>query len=364
MRDWEQNKRQKYLYTIDTKSGLNVGFPSQIHDSIAWRLPSPSGRKVAILKQEAASSDSSSGSKLSQVLEIWDQQSLVKRIKIDEKKHGKIINDPDGFGRPVWNPTEDMILYSAERIAPQSTSFWDGDAGEKERGATNVLGKGKGEEWGEQHVGQAALLDLFLLHVGSAKVERVTNVPGTYESCNSLGGVTLGQAVFHPSGESIAYTGWDAGELGDMPRRLGFLFCRNRPSNVYTSSISELKKWLNEEVDGSADKLIDDSEFVCVTSDQRLSRSPRYATFEGKSTLVLLSNKNGFDSHEGCMGLYRYEESSLSLVEVMPPVGLPRDDGPKVCGMGFPGLFVSQLPYDCGCIENHILASTLWGSIL
>ena len=52
----------------------------------------------------------------------------------------------------------------------------------------------------------------------------VPNVPGLNamnHDSSTLGGYSLGQAVFSPDGKSIVYTAWDAGAGGNMPKRLG-----------------------------------------------------------------------------------------------------------------------------------------------
>jgi acylaminoacyl-peptidase len=346
---------------------------------------------MVVLKKAAAAD----ASKTAPILELWIDHGLVQRIELPPKTHGNIIHDPTGFGMPVWSPDENYLLYSAERAAVETSSFWDkvakvakvdnddDDADSKnnnkkqQRGGRNVLHQGQMEEWGEKHVGQSPLLDLFLLRVVNddaslGKIptpQRITNVPGSFSTTSTEYGVTLGQAIFHPDGDghSVIYTGWDAGELGGMPRRLGFIFCRNRPSKIYQSSIrSLLLTTVKEGETTTTTTTTEDAEslFTCLTPDHALSRSPQFAMIDGKSQLIFLSNPKGFHSHDGCMGLYRYDESTKSIVEILEVVDEPYTKGPKVAGMGFPGLFLSQLPPSCGQLENFVFLSTIWGSMV
>jgi hypothetical protein len=108
----------------------------------------------------------------------------------------------------------------------------------------------------------------------------------------------------------------------------------------------------------------DDDEFICITPNDKLARSPRFSTpnSSGISTLAYLCNTKGFDTHGGCMALHivdwdigkrsMIDESRKVLVDV---VQLPGDGGQRqqeeedgvVSGISFPGLFVSQLRDEC-----------------
>jgi acylaminoacyl-peptidase len=334
---------------------------------------------VLVKKQQPADDDK----KASVMLEVWNEASLVRRIVIDNRQqHGKIISDATGFGVPIWSPDETCLLYAAERPPPATSSFWDtkDDSSSisisRRRGGQNVLGQGSAEEWGEKYVEQSPLLDLYILNVDTGKIGSVENVPGTScdDKSSTLDGVTLGQAVWHPSIEqaaTIAYTGWDAGALGHMPRRLGMIFCRNRASKIYTSSVEHLLKGLSSSTmdateEHTTSEQTKDEDYTCITPDYELSRSPRYVELpNGTSTLVFLANPKGFVSHDGCMGLYRWSETNPEeCQEVVPVVQTPWNDdkGDQLHGMGFPGLFLSQLPQECGIGNGYVVTNTLWGS--
>ena len=359
------------------------------------------------------------------VLELWHPPDhLYHRMVVDPKRHGKIMNDPTGFGCPTWSADETLLLYSAERRSPETCSFWDttisnndqdndyhndDDDNEKDaarhpnnrkmdskerptsqtiRGGQYVLGQGVMEEWGEKLTKQSALMDLYVIHVGTFQVERIANVPGSVGGSSShqqstLKGMTLGQAIFSdPSAQSVVYTGWDAGDLGTMPRRLGFIYCRNRPSKIYQSSIEKLVQRLSSpaartptggtsssKTDTSDNKDLDpaaeqDDPFVCLTPDFVLARYPQYQMIDGIPQIVMLANREGFHSHEGCLGLYRWNGNERPVEEVLPVVDVPRTTGASVAGMGFPGLFVMQPLERNNGLDPYIMLSTIWGSML
>jgi acylaminoacyl-peptidase len=399
-------------------------------------LPSPSGRKLILVKQEESSTASNKNNNKvvkRQVMEIWeDEACLSRRIVLESSLHGSIINDASGFGQPSWNAEETLVVYSAEKAPMETSNYWDSkgsgstskDTSSVPRGGVNVLGQGRLEEWGEQYPGQNALHDLFVVNIVTGRVGRVNNVPGggaertsrSGRSSSSLGGVTLGQASFHPQcssdkvgedGQEIVYTGWDAGALGEMPRRLGMIFCRNRPCKIYTSNISFLLQELsssssslsfsaenNQEESGRFEYLTKEKKRSCRcwTPDRRLSRSAQFVVLnkdmKKTTSVVFLSHPNpeGFESHDGCMGLHQIDmlgaddgfanqrsmkDGDDSIEELVPIVYVPsmirgNVKGPSVAGMGFPGLFTWDFlqppPTPTNEDNGFIYMSSIWGS--
>ena len=435
VRDIDNNKRRRYLYTIllpsnnpsDNTNAATVTAapfvppPVETHASIQWRLPSPSGAKIAILRNEDGASNASNNSNggngdassKTQILEIWVDygQALQRRIRLPSKQHGKVISDPGGFGRPSWNVQETALVYPAERKAPETSSFFDDDDDDndndndntvaavggaestattttttKQRGGQHTLGIGKFERWGEKYSQQSPLIDLYCVHVKTGKIGKVENVPGASQSddkkkkaaaaaTTSEGGYSLGQPVFSPNGQNIVYAAWDAGAGSEMPRRLGLIYCQQRPSKLYTSSIKCLMKQLSSEQNALDDENETESDegFDVLSPDFRLARSPRFAQMDNKSeasTLVFLASKDGFDTHAGCFALHTMEwnkggPSLDTLRTVVKQVWDPRDSSPeygRVAGLRFPGLFLQELPEPCFLSPEFILATTQWGS--
>lgn len=284
------------------------------------------------------------------------------------------------FGGISWSPDETALVYAAEVNKPKTSSFFATSTSKTEEniiiGGQNVIGIGKGEDWGEKYV-STALLGLFCLHVETGKIGRIENVPGFIsKDCTCLeGGNVLGQPVFSPCGTSVVYTAWDAGAGKDMPRRLGAIYCFHRPSKIYASSVTKLLAQLAKLPEmNDKETLNADTSYICITPGDRLARSPKFSNpVEGISRLAYLCNSKGFDTHGGCMALQVLdwdmvgttviEESRKVVVDVVQFPG-ERGDTTKVAGVNFPGLFISQLRDDCFSPDgNYIVTTTEWGSV-
>ena len=290
-------------------------------------------------------------------------------------KHGSVCTDFSWFGGIGWTPDESALVYSAEVIKPKTASFFapSSSSANELSGAQNVLGVGKSEDWGEKYA-TTSLLGLFCLDVKSGRIGRVENVPG-FTNDSGEGGYVLGQPIFSPCGTSVVYTGWDAGAGGDMPRRLGAIYCFQRPCKIYSSPVSELLRRLANPIDDDdRTASTSDASFACITQNDRLARSPRFSKpVQGLSKLAYLCNTKGFDTHGGCMGLHvtdwdmargsTVDESRNVLVDVVRMPG-ERGDDVEVSGIRFPGLFVNQLRDDCFSPDGkYIVTTTEWGSV-
>jgi len=384
VRDIDTNSRRQFLYNIPVSSQGNdpppfIAPPIELPKKIKARIPSPSGSKIAILVEESI--PSSESKRL--VFEIWtnDGHRLANRIVLPSEKHGPVCTDFAWFGGISWSPDESTLVYTAEVNKPKTTSFFTTPPSKTDEstviGGQYTLGVGKSEDWGEKY-GSTALLALFCLNVETGKIGVIENAPGssmTKDTSSTEGGYVLGQPIFSPCGKAVVYTGWDAGAGGEMPRRLGAIYCFQRPCKIYSSPVSELLGQL-ENPNANDQEILSksDTPFDCITPNDRLARSPRFSKpAGGSSKLAYLCNTKGFDTHGGCMALHASEWNMLeglvideSKKVVVDVVQLPgeRGDDTKVAGINFPGLFLNQLPYDCFSPDGkHILTATEWGSV-
>ncbi len=403
--------------------------PIEIESKIKARIVSPSGNKIAIFITEPNTTNTSNNKRSNKhIVEIWTHQGmkLSKRIILPiDKVHGQVCFDFSWFGNIAWNNDESALVYSAEMKHPKTSSYFDEknnshinnndnnscyklEEGEEEEtfiGDTNRLGYGKGEDWGEKYT-STCRLNLYILNVYTGKVGLVTNVPKSRGRINDLskstdGGYTFGQAIFSPCGNHIIYTGWDAGSGGASPKRLGSIYCYQRPSKIYSSSVRQLlvtlastssgERETSQRPNSGSNKFLDaivvDDPYICITPYDRLARSPRFGTNnpeKGIYNLVYLCNPRGFDTHGGAMALHAVDwhtipgkvngsnglklQNKRILVDV---VALPtfdntngHDDETKVLGMSFPGLFLNQLPSSPFTPDGKYLITTVqWGSI-
>jgi len=382
-RDIDTNTKRQFLYNI-LLSGNSITSaitstilpPTHLSSNIIARIPSPSGDKVAIWIRTTTPSQpqtkDNNSKPCKQFVEIWINggTTLSQQIALPTGTlHGEICTDASWFGGTIqWNMQETALVYSAERIVPRTASYFDEKVhGQKEKedekdneivvvGGGNVLGIGIGEHWGEKY-GKTSRLDLFVVNIETKRVGRVDNMPleRVGKSARSTeGGYVFGQARFSPSGKHVVYIAWDAGEGGFMPKRLGSIYCFQRHCGLYQSSVERLMERLGSGGGGDGEKEEklngrDDEEFVCLTPDDRLARSPRFSNIEGEGTrLFWLSHREGFDSHGGVMGLSSVEwdddvgaklESRKDIVK--PVYNVAEDED------AFPGLFLNQLPEGC-----------------
>eukprot|EP00978_Attheya_sp_CCMP212_P026763 scaffold88590_cov53-Attheya_sp.AAC.2 len=391
-RDHDRNARRSFLYQIPvstdgSKDALFVPPPTEVPSNVKARIPSPSGSKVALLViEEIMTAAQAGGKSTKQVLEIWTQNGhcLSRRIELPKSVHGNVCTDMSWFGSISWNSQETAIVYSAERNAPNTASFFQSKSDQTKDetvvvvGGEFTLGVGKGEDWGEKYTSTSAL-GLFCVHVATGKVGAIQNVPGgsDYSKPTTEGGYTLGQAIFSPDGTKVIYTAWDAGGGGQMPKRLGSIYCYQRSSQLYSSPISNLIHSLSSTVDGeesstSVTRKVD-SAYICLTPKYKLARSPRFTPPSASNVrLVYLSCASGFDTHGGCMALSCMEwpiegvinPISRIIVDTVETPKMDNDGKPRVASMAFPGLFVNQLPDGCFSPDGkYVFASTQWGSV-
>eukprot|EP00956_Cyclotella_meneghiniana_P038333 scaffold152409_cov44-Cyclotella_meneghiniana.AAC.1 len=157
-----------------------------------------------------------------------------------------------------------------------------------------------------------------------------------------------------------------------MPRRLGAIYCFQRPCKIYASPVSKLLKKIAANENDVEEDEEDDTGFDCITSACRLARSPRFSNIvDGKAKLAYLCNEKGFDTHGGCMALNvaEWNVSQGTVVQqsdrtVVSVVLLPGEQGPSevISGIEFPGLWFNQLPIQCFTPDlKHILTTSEWG---
>ncbi len=391
VRDIDTNSRRSFLYSIplplaNSDSPPTILPPAELPSKIKARIPSQSGSKLAILVEEVIPSIGGKPESKRNVFEIWTDQGhrLANRIVLPADTHGQVCTDFGWFGGINWSPDESTLVYCAEVNNPKTESFFGigtpDENGKAIIGGQYTLGVGKSEDWGEKY-GSTALLALFCVNVETGNIGVVKNVPGSSLLNNPKsmdGGYVLGQPVFSPCGNCVVYTGWDAGEGGEMPRRLGAIYCFHRPCKIYSSPVTNLLHTLSISApsEDSQVGVRDDGDCVCITPNDRLARSPRFSnpSTEKGAKLAYLCNTKGFDTHGGCMALRvcDWDVSNGTVMtgtetDVVDLIALPGErpnDTVEVAGIKFPGLFLNQLPEECFAPDgNHILATTEWGSV-
>jgi acylaminoacyl-peptidase len=270
------------------------------------------GQNEARLRQESADDSKT-------FLEIWRQNRLHSCFEVldgDAKSlHGKVYASSSMFGGFSWSPNGKRLVYVAERKRAKSVAFGakskDGDD-EVVRGRQHVFA----EDWGEQ-LNDVSMPTLVVvdLDAQSAKL-----VPLDDNVC-------AGDPSFVDD-ERIVCVGYDAGL-----RRMGIIYCSNRPSAVYLV-----------DADAGAAAVVEASRGYGV-------RSPRVSP-DGSFVVFLQATSRG--PHRSCDRLCRID-CSTQAVQVIVDTVAGTDDA-------FPGLYMPSLARRCFIDSGTLVLASQWRS--
>lgn len=209
-------------------------------------------------------------------------------------------------------------------------------------------------------------LGLFIADLsGTGDIEEITGVGSD---------LTPGQPRFSKDGEHVVYVAWE-----DKPRKLGMIYCYQRPCNLYSVRVSDMFARLKKNAAGGSsggDEIAvppaekgsavleekgSGQEHVCLCPSWKLARDPRFSPSGDR--LVWLSREEGFDTHNGCFRLScarwdakagKLADAPRTLVDVVAVPETPH---------AFPGLWVDSLPERCWTLDgSSIYLSSAWGS--
>ncbi|CAN0043283.1 unnamed protein product, partial [Phaeothamnion confervicola] len=187
------------------------GFPLEITGAVIFS-PSPSGRRLAIVREDSSAAGNGSKSK-TYTIELWDrggnddngEMGLLSRVAT-RSTHEQIMGDA-WFGGFAWTPDETRAIYVAQKSALKARSFFAGDKSQAKAAVGQQFAYR--QDWGELYVGVTDLA-LFLVDFEGAFV---AELPGLAPKR------TPGQPVMVPDGRSVLYTSWDA------ETKLGIIYC-------------------------------------------------------------------------------------------------------------------------------------------
>jgi acylaminoacyl-peptidase len=160
------------------------------------------------------------------IIEVITNNSETFRIDASEH-HGKVIGDA-WFGGCSWSSDELFVTYVAETKQEKKTTFFSGAKSTK----FDYV-----EDWGEKYEGVSST-QLFVLDISKKTIIAVPNL--------NVSKFTFGQPVFAPFVEEnkttikinkyvLVYTAW----LNE-PRKLGMIYCFQRPCCVFATDLTSL----------------------------------------------------------------------------------------------------------------------------
>lgn len=214
---------------------------------------------------------------------------------------------------------------------------------------------------------QVSRLGLFVADLsGTGKVEQISGIPAEF---------TPGQPRFSPNGKHVIYTAWQC-----EPRKLGMIYCYQRPCNLYSAAVSEMLTSMEKEetpvtkneMDPTAVKpkscdveenQVKPEAHKCLCPSWRLARSARFSPSGDR--LFWLSREEGFDTHGGCFRLtsapWDADTGALVMDAVKTLVDVVRV--PVASDGGFPGLWLDNLPDACFTPDGaFVYLTSAWGS--
>lgn len=274
---------------LDAKSCGSVAVPVMQDASTTLAGPSPSGRFTASIRKEAASADGKAALPRA-VIEVWERRSgdLLRSIYVESTLHGDVIADgarqlvfksglcfsdvhsafAGWFGDLAWSPCERFIAYVAEAKGPDTAGFFDVPA------SSTVAAPGAAvppptprkespyeweiqTTWGEKY-SEVRLPRLFVCSLAEGTVTPVPGISPRISAGQPCWLPVSGDPAASPPNYILAYVGW----RDDAPRRLGMIYCYQRPSRLYGVRFP---------MPAPAAAAV----HVCLTPDETLVRSPR-----------------------------------------------------------------------------------------
>ncbi|KAJ0176985.1 hypothetical protein K1T71_006994 [Dendrolimus kikuchii] len=227
VRNLDKGKSSKYTTTHILDDKLHVVTESDFATDVSNELlsaVSPRETYKAIIREEKNGKDTKK-----QYLEVWNKKTLAYCIDLTAlDMHGDVYADSE-FGSLDWTPDETAVVYVAEKKLQKFEPYIKrkGEEKPKSDGSGENLPK-KGEEflyrqdWGEQLVGK----HLSVIVVCNLETEKLSILEGLPHA------LCPGQVRFSPDGRSVVGVAWET-----EPRRLGLIFCTNRPSFIFVLTL-------------------------------------------------------------------------------------------------------------------------------
>ncbi|XP_047995614.1 acylamino-acid-releasing enzyme-like isoform X2 [Leguminivora glycinivorella] len=311
VRNIDKGKNSKYLYNYVLDDNLNVLSRTDYGVDVSNELlsaVSPKETFKAVIREEKDNKDTKK-----QYLEIWRLNAgLTNCIDLTALDiHGDVYADSE-FGSLDWSQDETAVVYVAERKLKKSEPYIKRSKAEdasKSGGGDPAPKKGEEyvyrQDWGEQLVGK----HLSVVVVCKIETEAFTVLEGLPESC------CPGQVRFAPDGKSVVGVAWET-----EPRRLGLIFCTNRPSFIFDLTL-----------DGKLTKL---------SAEGKAVRSPR---FRPNGDLIWLQ-RAADGPHHACHALVINKKGQS---EVSPIIDIVQTEIATSQNKPFYGLYNQSLPKNC-----------------
>ena len=350
---------------------------------------SPSGRR-RLVARDAKDAGGDRGAGIA--LEVWEGGALVSETIVSPKTHGALCADGT-FGGVSWSALETRVAYVAEAPDPaaQMLPEWgmgvtkdardffakdDASAGDlsskqKKDEETNTPKRrpwrGRGEwreDWGEQLVGKIEPT-VYVLETESSAVGKVEGLP--------RGAVAASGPAWAPASapgaesDQLVCAAW----LGDMcnfkstSRRLGLVFCFNRPSGLFLLDAPSRSPPAEAETDSKRKA----KEALPLTADVSSALWPRFSPDGATLAYVSHARAVATGAHAATCALRVIDWTAegkpsrdvLGVADFVDDAAEAR--GPATARGAFPGLYASApLAADPWLGNDALVLQTTWGA--
>lgn len=116
------NKLRSFVHSYELAEGKwhrSSPFPLELMGAVAFK-PSPSGKLLAIIREDSAPGKDATAKDAAYVIEVWSNEDgrLMDRIAT-AGVHGKIAGGT-WFGGLSWSPDESTVVYVAQKKATET----------------------------------------------------------------------------------------------------------------------------------------------------------------------------------------------------------------------------------------------------
>ncbi|CAG9584376.1 unnamed protein product [Danaus chrysippus] len=233
VRNIDKGKNTRYMIEYLMDKNLDVTNTSYFGVDVSNELLvaySPNESYKAVISEEKDEKDY----KKKFFLEIWSENCLSRSIDLTALDlHGDVYADSE-FGCLDWSSDEKKIVYVAEKKAKKSEPYIKRKPKADKPDDKTVPGEEHlyKEDWGEQLTSKIQGV-IVVCDVDSETFTVLDNLPDDW---------CPGQVRFAPDGKSVVGVAWEAGL-----RRLGLIYCTNRPSYVFSLTLDGVLKKLSKE---------------------------------------------------------------------------------------------------------------------
>nr|AEE63650.1 unknown [Dendroctonus ponderosae] len=301
---------------INNLQTVESTLPVDVSKEILSRL-SESQKLRAVLRE----SDSK------QFLEVWQSNKLVRVVDLAALDvHGNVYADVE-FSSFEFSPDETKLLYVAEAKVPKSEPFYKRKKPEEPKdGGDAPKPPTRGEEhlfeqdWGEQLVGKKKSV-LVQYDISNDSVEILKGVPDN---------VCVAQPKYSPDGSYIVGVAYSV-----EPRKLGLIYCTNRPSTIFQLDFN--------------------GAYVELPLPNKSAKSPRF-TPDGQRIVWLERATDG--PHMACMTLAKTNAPLSKDSEAQAVVGLVKSKVEIANKRTFYGIYNTGFPKRPWASNNQLLINT------